>query len=73
MSRKKHQSIWKRNEKNELVLDIPNTIKTDVGYQLMFGKMDDHDYQVKFEKENAEKYETRIYILGNDGSIKGGY
>ena len=38
-----HQIIWKRNgtDHSGLVLDLPKTITTDVGFQLLFGMPED--------------------------------
>ena len=39
-----HQKIWKKTDSG-LVLSIPKIINSDIGFQLMFGKNEDYDYE----------------------------
>ena len=57
----RHQEIYKRT-KNGLELVLPKKIKTDIGFQLMFGHRE--DYRVELEKiqSNADRYLTKTYI-----------
>ena len=57
----KHQEIWKRTE-NGLELVLPKKIKTDIGFQLMFGYREDKRTEEKRLKENDEKYFTKTYL-----------
>jgi len=50
-----HQKIWKKTE-NGLMLCIPKIIKTDIGFQLMFGKNEDYDYEQSIVNKHHEKY-----------------
>ena len=57
----KHQEIYKRTE-NGLKLVLPKKIKTDIGFQLMFGYREDKRTEEKRLKENDEKYFTKTYL-----------
>ena len=57
----KHQEIWKRTE-NGLDLVLPKKIKTDIGFQLMFGYREDKRTEQKRLQENDNRYLTRTYL-----------
>ena len=57
----KHQEIWKRTE-NGLELVLPKKIKTDIGFQLIFGYREDKRTEQKRLQENDERYLTRTYL-----------
>lgn len=57
----KHQEIWKRTE-NGLELVLPKNIKTDIGFQLIFGYREDKRTEQKRLQENDDRYFTRTYL-----------
>jgi len=57
----KHQEIYKRT-KNGLELVLPKKIKTDIGFQLMFGYREDKRIEQKRLQENNDRYLTRTYL-----------
>ena len=57
----KHLEIYKRTE-NGLELVLPKKIKTDIGFQLMFGYREDKRTEEKRLKENDERYFTKTYL-----------
>lgn len=57
----KHQEIWKRTE-NGLELVLPKKIKTDIGFQLIFGYREDKRTEQKRLQENDDRYFTRTYL-----------
>jgi len=57
----KHQEIYKRTE-NGLELVLPKKIKTDIGFQLMFGYREDKRIEQKRLQENNDRYLTRTYL-----------
>ena len=57
----KHQEIWKRTE-NGLKLVLPKKIKTDIGFQLIFGYREDKRTEQKRLQENDDRYLTRTYL-----------
>ena len=60
-----HQKIWKRTE-NGLVLCIPKIIKTDIGFQLMFGHREDYRVEEKRIEDNANRYQAKTYLSIED-------
>jgi len=58
--RTQHQLIWTTTE-NGADLRLPKRIKTDIGFQLMFGEAESHVEQTKNEKKNAKNYDCKIY------------
>ena len=48
--RTQHQLIWTTTE-NGADLRLPKKIKTDIGFQLMFGEAESHVEQTKNEKK----------------------
>ena len=57
----KHQEIYKRTE-NGLELVLPKKIKTDIGFQLMFGYREDKRVEQKRLQENNDRYLTKTYL-----------
>ena len=57
----RHQEIYKRT-KNGLELVLPKKIKTDIGFQLMFGHREDYRVEEKRIEDNANRYFTKTYI-----------
>lgn len=57
----RHQEIWKRT-KNGLKLVLPKKIKTDIGFQLMFGYREDYRVEEKRIERNADRYFTKTYL-----------
>ena len=57
----KHQEIWKRTE-NGLKLVLPKKIKTDIGFQLIFGYRGEKRTEQKRLQENDDRYFTRTYL-----------
>ena len=57
----RHQEIYKRTE-NGLKLVLPKKIKTDIGFQLMFGYREDKRTEEKRLKQNDERYFTKTYL-----------
>ena len=57
----KHQEIFKRTE-NGLELLLPKKIKTDIGFQLMFGYREDKRVEQKRLQENNDRYLTKTYL-----------
>jgi hypothetical protein len=57
----KHQEIYKRTE-NGLELVLPKKIKTDIGFQLMFGYREDKRIEEKRLKENDKRYLPKTYL-----------
>ena len=57
----KHQEIYKRT-KNGLELVLPKKIKSDIGFQLMFGHREDYRVEEKRIEENANRYFTKTYL-----------
>ena len=55
-----HQIICRRT-KEGLKYDIPKKITTDVGFQLMFGNIENFWIEEKTIKTNAENYETNTF------------
>lgn len=56
----KHQEIWIRTE-NGLKLDMPKIIKTDIGFQLMFGERECFRAEKKKEYKNNNNYKPRTF------------
>lgn len=61
----RHQEIWKRT-KNGLELVLPKKIKTDIGFQLMFGHREDYRVEEKRIERNADRYFTKSYLNVKD-------
>ena len=57
----KHQEIYKRTE-NGLELVLPKKIKTDIGFQLMFGYRENYRLEQEKIQKNADSYFTKTYI-----------
>ena len=57
----RNQEIWKRT-KNGLELVLPKKIKTDIGFQLMFGHREDYRVEEKRIERNADRYFTKTYL-----------
>ena len=57
----RHQEIYKRT-KNGLELVLPKKIKSDIGFQLMFGHREDYRVEEKRIEENANRYFTKTYL-----------
>ena len=55
------QIIWIRNEREELVLNMPKVISSDVSYQFMFGMKEDTKEERRIIRENDSKYSVSIY------------
>jgi len=55
------QVIWIRNDREELVLNMPKVISSDVSYQLMFGMKEDTKEERRIIRENDNKYSVSIY------------
>tara|TARA_R110000744_G_scaffold180132_3_gene299146 strand:+ start:722 stop:952 length:231 start_codon:yes stop_codon:yes gene_type:complete len=51
-----HQVIWKREgqEHDDLVLEIPKVITSDIGFQLMFGVATNYYYDEEQEQKHHE-------------------
>tara|TARA_A100001515_G_C4546418_1_gene201948 strand:- start:166 stop:381 length:216 start_codon:yes stop_codon:yes gene_type:complete len=58
--RTSHQQIW-RTTKDGAEMILPKVIRSDIGFQLMFGPSENHKEQQIKEKENTENYECRTY------------
>ena len=58
--RTSHQLIW-RTTKDGAVMILPKVIKSDIGFQLMFGPSENHKQEQVKQKENSDKYECRTY------------
>lgn len=56
----KHQQIWRRT-KNGLRFDMPKTIDSDIGFQLMFGEVEKNWMNVERFEKHCNNYEARIY------------
>ncbi len=61
----RHQEIWKRT-KNGLELVLPKKIKTDIGFQLMFGHREDYRLEEKRIERHADRYFTKNYLDVDD-------
>jgi len=59
------QKIWQRNEDDELELNLPKTINTDIGFQLMFGWPTDYDTDKMYKQKHDESYGAKTYNIGN--------
>ena len=57
--------IWKRT-KNGLKLVLPKKIKTDIGFQLMFGHREDYRVEEKRIEDNANRYQAKTYLSIED-------
>jgi hypothetical protein len=55
-----HQIICKGTE-NGLSYTMPKTINSDIGWQLMFGKIENHKHEKSIIKAHHDKYETKTY------------
>lgn len=40
---------------------LPKVIRSDIGFQLMFGQSENHKQEQVKQKENSDKYECRTY------------
>lgn len=58
--RTSHQQIW-RTTKDGAEMILPKVIRSDIGFQLMFGPSENHKEQQTKEKENTDNYECRTY------------
>lgn len=58
--RTSHQLIW-RTTKDGAEMILPKVIRSDIGYQLMFGQPENHKQEQIKQKENSEKYDCRTY------------
>jgi len=61
MARPKIQKIWKRDENDQLVLDLPKIINTDIGFQLMFGWPLDYDTDKQRNQKHNNSYGAKSY------------
>jgi len=59
-NRTTHQVICRRT-KNGLRYNIPKIINSDIGFQLMFGEIENHWNEEKAIRKNENKYETTVY------------
>jgi len=59
----KSQIIWRRegSEHDDLRLDLPNIINTDIGFQLMFGVTTNFFYDEELEKRHHENFSVDVY------------
>lgn len=57
----KHQEIWKRTE-NGLELLLPKKIKTDIGFQLMFGHREDNKAYLEKILRHHNNYYCKTYL-----------
>ena len=58
----RHQKIWFYNTKTEMNrLKLPKVIKTDIGYQLMFGESEDYRTERKRLDNNAKRNLVKVY------------
>ena len=48
-----HQEIWKRTE-NELKMIVPKQINSDIGFQLMFGPVEDYEHEQSIIKAHHD-------------------
>jgi hypothetical protein len=55
-----HQRIWKRTQ-NGLKLTLPKKIKSDIGFQLIFGETEKHCEWVEKYEKHCRNYETKTY------------
>ena len=55
-----HQQVWKAQKEGN-TLKLPKVINSDVGFQLMFGPAENRELEVRKEREQAEKYNTKQY------------
>ena len=55
-----HQQIWEAQEEGN-TLKLPKVINSDIGFQLMFGPAENRELEVRKEREQAEKYNTKQY------------
>ncbi len=58
----KTQIIWIRDKENNLELNIPKVIKSDISFQLMFGMPEDTKEERRIIRRHLTKYSTTIYI-----------
>lgn len=57
-----HQIICE-GTKNGLKYTMPKTINSDVGFQLMFGKVEDYEHEQSIIKAHHDTYETKTYSI----------
>ena len=55
------QEIYKRT-KNGLELVLPKKIKSDIGFQLMFGHREYYRIEKEKIQRNADRYFTKTYL-----------
>mgnify|MGYP003147114216 CR=1 FL=1 len=55
-----HQVICRRT-KNGLKYNMPKTITSDIGFQLMFGQTENAYLEQKEIERNADNYDTNTY------------
>tara|TARA_R110001592_G_scaffold79084_2_gene236911 strand:+ start:15136 stop:15345 length:210 start_codon:yes stop_codon:yes gene_type:complete len=54
----RHQVIWVR-DKETVTLNLPKTIKSDIGFQLMFGEREDYRTErLKLDNYSKKKHLT---------------
>jgi hypothetical protein len=68
----KHQVIWKRKgtEHSGLELDLPKIIKSDIGFQLMFGPPTNYNSDKEREEQHHLKYKEGIEIMTIEDVIR---
>lgn len=57
------QKIWKRNENDELELEMPKVINTDISFQLMFGWPICYDTDKMWKQKHDESYYTKTHYI----------
>jgi hypothetical protein len=58
----KTQIIWQRDKDNNLELNIPKVINSDIGFQLMYGMPEDMKEERRIIRRHLTKYSTTIYL-----------
>jgi len=58
----RHQIIWFYDKKSEeFILKLPKVIKSDVGYQLMFGETEDYRTERSRVDINNQNSDIKVY------------
>jgi hypothetical protein len=57
----KTQIIWQR-DKDNIELNIPKVINSDIGFQLMYGMPEDMKEERRIIRRHLTKYSTTIYL-----------
>ena len=57
------QKIWHRKDNDELELQLPEVINSDIGFQLMFGWPHDYKTDREITRKHLDSYDPKVYYV----------